>query len=244
MGRNVAGRYRLMRELGRGGMGVVYLARDARRVEAGDAYPYVALKLLHDRWRGDSSARDVFRRQALRMCRIATPAVVRLYDLDRDVDDPFATMEYVRGVDLRRAMKAGVSRDTAWAWIRRLGNALTDMHEGGWVHADLKPANVMVDARGSIRLLDAAVVDSGALTPAYASPSRRKGACASFEDDVYAFACMTYELLAGRRPFDDGGPTRLAGVGRRAWKALRDTLECTARKAPWGVRELTEALRP
>lgn len=244
VGRKLADRYRLVRALGRGGTGVVYLARDALRAQAGDDYPYVALKLLNDRWRGDAFARDVFRRQALRTCRVAVPSVVRTYDLGQDGGEPFATMEYVRGVDLRRAMRGGVSRERAWTWIGGVGRALLDMHGAGWIHADLKPSNVMIDTHGGIRLLDLGLVDpsargSSALTPAYASRARRDGGEPSFRDDVHAFACVSYELLGGKRPLPDGDVERLPGLRGRAWRALRDALG----RGPMDMADLLRALR-
>lgn len=243
VGQRLAGRYRLMRTLGRGGLGIVFLARDARRAEAGHTDPYVALKLLREDLRHDATARGLFCRQALRACRIASPHVVRVHDLDRDGDDCFMSMEYIRGIDLRRAMQGGVSRDHALAWIQSLGRALIDLHRAGWVHADLKPANVMIDARGPLRLLDVGLVEdiSGGvpvLTPAYASRARRDGAGPSVHDDVYAFACMAYELLSGRRPFTGGEAGDGAALARvpelrgAAWRKLREALQCEPPQTP------------
>jgi serine/threonine protein kinase len=243
VGQRLRGRYRLIRELGQGGLGIVFLARDTRRAEAGEAYPYVAIKTLHDRWQGYRAARDALQAQALRACRITSPHVVRVYDLDREGDDPFVAMEYVRGMDLRVAMRAGVTRERALAWIDGIGRALHDMHAAGWVHADLKPANVMVDTRGTIRLLDVGLTESTALTPAYATLARRQGGLPSMKDDVYAYARVAYALLHGGRSALGEAVTPPPDVRRHGWRVLREVLADGPGADAVDARVLREALR-
>lgn len=225
VGMLLKGRFMLVRELGRGGMGVVYLARDERKVEARDRDPYVAVKVLNDEFRRHPDSMIALQREARRAQRIADDHIVHVYDFDKDGTIVFMTMEYIDGTDLRTLIRerasTGMPFDEAWPMIEGMARALRRAHASGIVHADFKPGNVMitrervpkvfdfgiaraaksgVGASGDQTVFDAGTL--GALTPAYASLEMMGGAHPTVRDDVYALGCVAYELLTGAHPFD------------------------------------------
>ena len=277
VGMVLKGRFLLEREIGRGGMGVVYLARDARKVEARDRNPYIAVKVLNDEFRQHPDALVALQRESRRAQRLAHDHIVRVYDFDKDGPIVFMTMEYVHGGDLRGLIRGrqgkGLPMLQAWRLIEGMGKALLRAHAAGIVHSDFKPGNVMVgdgsvakvfdfgiarvaklagaDAGDDRTLFDATSL--GAMTPAYASPEMLLGQEPAFADDVYAFGCVVYELLAGRHPFDkrtaeqarEQGqrPAPLPGLSRGQNAALRRALAFDAQQRP-DMATLLARLRP
>ncbi|SEM93338.1 non-specific serine/threonine protein kinase [Luteibacter sp. UNCMF331Sha3.1] len=231
-------RFHLERELGRGGMGVVYLARDERKVEARDRDPYVAVKVLNDEFRKHPDALVALQREARRAQQVANDHIVRVYDFDKDGTNVFMTMEYVEGSDLRTLIR-GKARDgmafvDAWPLIEGMGEALQRAHAAGIVHSDFKPGNVMVTTGGVAKVFDFGIARAGklgadagddrtvfdagtlgAMTPAYASLDMLQGKPPSPADDVYAFGCVVFELLTGRHPFDKANAEEALAQGRR-----------------------------
>ncbi len=216
VGEVVAGRFRLERELGRGGMGAVFeaLQLDLRRP--------VALKVLHDATQLDALAR--FRREALVMARLDDPHAVRIYEFLEFGEGAALVMELVNGEPLdSRLKRTGLpAMDEALALLDQIAGVLDAAHALGIVHRDLKPANVMVETREGkpfARVVDfgiaalqprpdevlARVTRTGMIagTASYMSPEQCRGASVDGRSDVYALACLTWELLAGRPPFDD-----------------------------------------
>jgi non-specific serine/threonine protein kinase len=117
VGSLLKGRFLMERELGRGGMGVVYLARDERKVEARDRDPYVAVKVLNDEFRKHPDALVALQREARRAQQVANDHIVRVYDFDKDGTNVFMTMEYVEGSDVRTPPVSSIrtsSRATSW----------------------------------------------------------------------------------------------------------------------------------
>jgi non-specific serine/threonine protein kinase len=224
VGRLLKERFLLERELGRGGMGVVYLARDERKVEARDRDPYVAVKVLNDEFRCHPDALIALQREARRAQRLADDNIVHVYDFDKDGTIVFMTMEYVDGTDLRtliRERPSGMPFRDAWPLIEGMARALQRAHASGIVHSDFKPGNVMVTRDGVAKVFDFGIARAarvgagnageqtvfdagtlGAMTPAYASLDMFEGAEPTVRDDVYAFGCIVFELLTGRHPFD------------------------------------------
>jgi len=222
-GTQLKGRFLLEKELGRGGMGVVYLARDERQVEARDRDPYIAVKVLNDEFRRHPDSLIALQREARRSQRLAHDNIVRVYDFDKDGTIVFMTMEYIDGTDLRTLIRerarTGMPLSKAWTLIEGMVAALARAHALGIVHSDFKPGNVMVTAEGVPKVFDfgiarAATVSEaageqtvfdattlGALTPAYASLEMIHGGEPSPSDDVYALGCVCYELLTGKHPF-------------------------------------------
>ncbi|MFN6509153.1 serine/threonine protein kinase [Xanthomonas translucens] len=277
IGTMLKGRFLLEREIGRGGMGVVYLARDERKVEARDRDPYIAVKVLNDEFRQHPHALIALQRESRRAQHLAHDHIVRVYDFDKDGAIVFMTMEYVQGSDLRSLIRArhgnGLPMAQAWPLIAGMGQALRRAHAAGIVHSDFKPGNVMVDENTVAKVFDFGIARAaklagadasddrtlfdatslGAMTPAYASPEMLDGREPAFADDVYAFGCVVYELLAGRHPFDkrtgaqarEQGlqPAPLPGLDRRGNRALRRALAFDARQRP-DMATLLAQLRP
>ncbi|WP_434989822.1 protein kinase domain-containing protein [Xanthomonas melonis] len=238
VGSLLKGRFLLERELGRGGMGVVYLARDERKVEARDRDPWLAVKVLSDEFRRHPDALVALQREARRSQKLAHDNIVRVYDFDKDRTLVFMTMEYIDGCDLKTLIREqaynGMPLKQAWPLIEGMGRALIRAHAAGVVHSDFKPGNVMVtrdnvakvfdfgiaragkhaaDAAGEQTLFDAATL--GALTPAYASLEMIRGQAPTPADDLYALGCVCFELLTGKHPFDKLSAEVALREGRR-----------------------------
>ncbi|MBN3729270.1 serine/threonine-protein kinase, partial [Burkholderia sp. Ac-20379] len=227
VGKLLKGRFLLERELGRGGMGVVYLARDERKVEARDRDPYVAVKVLNDEFRRHPDSLIALQREARRAQRLADDNIVHVYDFDKDGTIVFMTMEYIDGTDLRtliRERPSGLPLRDAWPLIAGMARALQRAHASGIVHSDFKPGNVMITRDGVPKVFDFGIARAGhagagaagdqtvfdagtlgAMTPAYASLEMIEGAEPTARDDVYALGCVVFELLTGRHPFDRRG---------------------------------------
>ncbi|MBN6149143.1 protein kinase [Xanthomonas sp. AmX2] len=225
VGTLLKGRFYLERELGRGGMGVVYLARDERKVEARDRDPWLAVKVLSDEFRRHPDSLVALQREARRSQKLAHDNIVRVYDFDKDRTLVFMTMEYIDGCDLKTLIREqayhGMPLARARPLIEGMARALARAHAAGVVHSDFKPGNVMVtrdgvpkvfdfgiaragkhaaDASGEQTVFDAATL--GALTPAYASLEMIRGQEPTASDDIYALGCVCFELLTGKHPFD------------------------------------------
>ena len=202
-----AGRYVVEKQLGRGGMGVVYLVRDRLVDER------IALKLL-DVSSSLPDAIDMFRAEVRTTRKITHPNVVRVHALDEHLGRLFLTMEYVAGSDLRREMDEGGGRlDVARA--ARVGleiaEALSAAHAIGVVHRDLKPENVLVDPTGRLILTDFGIshaldqkVELGGRsigTPTYMAPEQVTGSQVGPRTDLYALGVLLFEAIVGRPPF-------------------------------------------
>ena len=209
-------RYAEPRLIGHGGMGEIYLAEDR---ELGRR---VAVKVLAERFARDDALRSRFTREALAAARLSSePHVVTIYDVGEWQDRPFIVMEYLAGGTLgERARDRSLGRDEAVDWLAQVGEALDAAHARGIVHRDVKPANLLFDERGEIRVVDfgvARVVDetTGQLTAVgtvlgtagYISPEQANGEPASAASDLYSLGIVAYELLTGGRPFERGSTT-------------------------------------
>lgn len=218
-------RFELVTPIGEGGMGMVYKARDLLKVEAQDRNPYIAVKLLAGDFRKHPEAFIALQRECSKTQRLAHPNIATVYDFDRDGGTVFMTMELLEGQELSRYIKrlpaGGMDVAEGLALIEQICKALGYAHARGLVHSDLKPGNVFITRDGTIKLLDFGIsrasklradvegedtlfdpVSLGALTPAYATPQMFEGAVPDPRDDIYALACIAYELLAGRHPFN------------------------------------------
>jgi serine/threonine-protein kinase len=217
----VAGRYRIVALLGRGGMGEVYRAEDTKL-----GHP-VALKFLPE-----SLARDPARLERLfgevRIGRqISHPNVCRLYDVVEADGQHFVAMEYVDGEDLASLLRriGRLPGDKALEIARHLCAGLAAAHDHGVVHRDLKPANVMIDGRGRARLTDFGLalliedvqgVDVTGGTPAYMAPEQLAGQEVTVKSDLYALGLILYEMFSGKRRFEAKTRTELMALHRDA----------------------------
>ncbi len=200
----LAGRYRIVSLLGRGGMGEVYKADDLTL-----DHP-VALKFLPDSLGLSAAALSRFHAEARIARQVSHPNVCRVYDIGEVDGLRFLTMEFIDGEDLSSLLRriGRLPGDKAVEIARQLCAGLAAAHDAGVVHRDLKPANVMIDGRGRARITDFGVAaiarevrgaDALAGTPAYMAPEQLKGREASVRSDVYSLGLVLYELFTGKR---------------------------------------------
>jgi serine/threonine protein kinase len=238
VGSLLKGRFHLEREIGRGGMGVVFKARDERKVEARDRDPYVAIKVLNDEFRRHPDSLISLQRESRRSQQLAHDNIVRVFDFDKDRTIVFMTMEYIDGADLKSLIREraynGMPLAQARPLIEGMANALTRAHSAGVVHSDFKPANVMVTREGIPKVFDFGIARAGkhmgdavgeqtvfdagtlgALTPAYASLEMIQGKEPTPRDDVYALGCVTFELLTGKHPYNKASAEVAMKEGRK-----------------------------
>ncbi|MEZ6186038.1 MAG: protein kinase [Planctomycetota bacterium] len=205
------GDYPIERELGRGGMGVVYLARDPGLERQ------VAIKVcsgLSDLDPVRRERRDArFRREAQAVARLRHPGIVSVYACGVHEGTPYLVMDYVPGETLQSVGQRGVRPEQAAAWARELAEALAHAHAQGILHRDVKPENVMVDPRGHVHLMDfglaydalddSGLTGTGALlgTAFYVAPEQAAGEPVDPRADVYGVGGVLYFLLARRPPY-------------------------------------------
>ncbi len=209
------GPYRMLRLLGEGGMGAVYLA------ERTDLRNLVAIKLLRDAW-ASPARRERFTAEQRTQAQLTHPSIARLYDADVLPDGtPWFAMEYVDGLPLDRyceSHRLGV-RDRL-SLFRSVCEAVLHAHQRAVIHRDLKPANILVTAGGQVKLLDFGIAkqieelapdvartrtELRLMTPAYAAPEQVRGGTLGVHTDVYSLGVVLYELLTGRLPHDVTG---------------------------------------
>ncbi|MFZ1413880.1 MAG: serine/threonine-protein kinase, partial [Defluviicoccus sp.] len=253
IGSTIKGRFELIEELGEGGMSKVFKAFDRVRAEALDRQPYVAIKVLSQVLRQSPHSVMALQREAKKALSLAHPNIVRVYDFDRAGPNFYMTMEYLRGRSLDKVIRApgfaGLPLERVLALIEPVAAALSHAHQTGIVHADLKPSNIFLTDDDQVKVIDFGIARAveepgadgertvfdpsalGALTPRYASPEQCAGVAADQRDDVYALACVIYELLTGKHPFDGLSglqahlrhvqPARPPALEPRRWDALK-----------------------
>jgi TolB-like protein/predicted Ser/Thr protein kinase len=208
------GHYRIVEELGSGGMGAVYRARDERLERD------VALKVVRGGAVGDAEARQRFRKEALALSRFNHSHIASIYDFDSEEGTDFIVMEYVPGVTLSHKLAEGPLSEPEVIFLgAQLAEALQEAHVKGLVHRDLKPGNIMITPRGQAKVLDFGLAQllrprsdeattealSDALTPAgtlpYMAPEQLRGGRVDARTDVYAAGAVLYEMAAGQPLF-------------------------------------------
>jgi serine/threonine protein kinase len=212
-----AGRYRVERELGRGGMATVYLARDEELRRP------VALKVLADQLPGEDAFRTRFLREARLAGRLSHPNVVQVYDAGETNGRPFIVMEYVAGKTLAECGRLAPDRVVELGLQACAG--LQHAHDAGLVHRDVKPGNLLLRDDGVLKVVDFGIAraaettrltQAGTLlgTAAYLAPEQIAGEDASTASDVYSLGAVLYELLTGRPPFAFSSLAELAAKQR------------------------------
>ncbi len=219
-GQKVFGRYTLVKVLGRGGMGIVWLARDEELERD------VALKFLPDLMIQDHAAFDQLRRETRRCLELTHPHIVRIHDFIRDERSGCISMEYIDGEtlsNLRAEKEQKVFEPNEIApWISQLCDALDYAHNRrNVIHCDLKPANLMVNQRGNLKISDFGIARSltesvsrltqeqgRSGTLIYMSPQQLNGERCTHLDDIYSLSASIYESLTGKPPFYSGNIDR------------------------------------
>src|SRR5471030_2390400 len=203
----LAGRFRIVAPLGRGGMGEVYRADDLKLGQT------VALKFLPDDLMHDPARLAQFHNEVRVARTISHRNVCRTYDIGDADGRPFLTMEYVDGEDLASLLRriGRFPQEKAVEVARQICAGVAAAHERGVLHRDLKPANVMIDGEGHVRLTDfglAAIagnidnIRSG--TPAYMAPEQLAGREVTQRSDIYALGLVLFELFTGKRAYEAG----------------------------------------
>jgi TolB-like protein len=212
VGQRLSGRYRIERELGEGGMGVVYLVTDEQVV--GETF---AVKVLKEGL--EPEALSLLREEVRKTRKLSHPNIVDVHSVNVDGTRLYVLMEYLEGKSLIALLDEDFGRGMpfgrAWPIIEDVGAALGYAHDHNVIHSDLKPANIFLTTSGKTKLLDFGIARGSrgpllhrragplALTPAYASCEMLQGAEADARDDIYSFACVIYEMLSGKRPFGE-----------------------------------------
>jgi len=201
------GRYKIKSELGRGGMATVYRALDP------SSNREVAIKVLPPEMLRNLVTRARFKRELKLVASLEHPAIVPVYDVGEDDDQPFFVMRYMSGGSLAAMIKKGrLSLSDAAVIIERLASALDHAHSKGIIHRDIKPDNVLFDAGNNPYLSDFGVAKFTETsvsatghdvmgTPAYISPEQARGENVDHRADIYGLGAILYEMLAGKRPY-------------------------------------------
>ncbi|MEE8378140.1 MAG: protein kinase, partial [Candidatus Aminicenantaceae bacterium] len=212
-GSTFAGRYQIIEELGKGGMGKVYKVLDK------EINTKVALKLINPEIAMDKKTIVRFRNE-LKIARdISHKNVCRMYDLNKEKGTYYITMEYVSGGDLKTFIRRAAPLSTARALSigRQICEGLSEAHKIGIVHRDLKPNNIMIDDNGNARIMDfgiarsvkgKGITGSGIMigTPEYMSPEQAEGKDVDHRSDIYSLGVILYEMVTGQLPFQGDSP--------------------------------------
>ena len=215
-GELVAERYRIVRLLGMGGMGVVYQARDI------ELDVDIALKLLRPELASRPDAFERFRQELLLARQVSSPHVVRIHDLVKHGAVWLISMDYVAGPSLERLLdnEGALAPDRAIRITRQLALGLAAAHHRGVVHRDLKPANVLINEHGDAAITDfgvarsagnTGITGSGVIigTPEYLSPEQARADPLDGRSDLYALGLILFEMLTGTLPFRGGTPAEM-----------------------------------
>ena len=202
----LAGRYRIVGLLGRGGMGEVYRADDLKLGQP------VALKFLPRGLEQDPKHLELFLNEVRSARQVSHPNVCRVFDVGEVEGQHYISMEYVDGEDLASLLRriGRLPQDKAIQIARQMCAGIAAAHEQGILHRDLKPANVMIDGRGRAKITDFGLAglaeqfekrDLRSGTPTYMAPEQLAGKEVSPRSDIYALGLVLYELFTGKRPF-------------------------------------------
>ncbi len=216
-GSTFAGRYSIIEELGKGGMGKVYKVLDK---ELGEK---IALKLLKPEITADEKTIKRFRNELKTARQISHKNVCRMYHLSKEEATHYITMEYVRGEDLKSMirMMGQLSEGQAIFIAKQICEGLMEAHKLGIVHRDLKPQNIMIDKAGNTKIMDfgiarsvkgKGITDAGMIigTPEYMSPEQVESKGVDQRSDIYSLGIILYEMVTGRVPFEGDTPFSVA----------------------------------
>ena len=217
IGMLLAGRYHIIEELGRGGMGRVYKVFDKEIKEK------MALKLLRPEIAADEKMIERFRNELKFTRKITHKNICRMYDFNKEDETMYITMEYVSGEDLKSSLTrmGPLSAGKTVFLAKQICEGLAEAHKLGVVHRDLKPQNIMIDRGGNIRIMDFGIARSvqakgvtatGMIigTPEYMAPEQVEGKDVDQRSDIYSLGVILFELLTGTVPFEGDTPITVA----------------------------------
>ncbi len=203
----IAGKYQILEELGKGGMGIVYKAKDTRLDRI------VALKFLPQELTRDEEAKKRFIQEAKTAAALNHPHITVIHEIDEDEGRTFIAMEFIGGHTLKDKIKSGLlTMDEAVDIASQVASGLQEAHEKGIVHRDIKPANIMLTEKGQAKIVDFGVAKlagqvrltrtgSTIGTVAYMSPEQAKGDDIDQRSDIWSLGVVLYEMLTGKLPF-------------------------------------------
>ncbi|MBN8727660.1 MAG: protein kinase [Xanthomonadales bacterium] len=212
------GHYDIVSELGRGGMGVVYKGFE------GTLHRYVAIKVLADSLAHDEGIRERFLREARSMAALNDPHIIQIYFIGEDEGQPYFVMEFVEGESLGSMLKRDhrLTVEQAAKIIHQTAMGLATAHDRGVVHRDIKPGNLMISARGAVKIADFGIALSNqdfskkltstgefVGTPGYLSPEVCLGKPVDQRSDIFSLGIVLFEMLTGKMPFNDESPLGL-----------------------------------
>jgi len=206
-GSTLAGRYNIIEELGRGGMGVVYKAEDTKLKRR------VALKFLPQELTHIPDVKERFMREAQAAAALDHPNICTVYEFDEAEETTFISMAYIEGQSLRKKIQSGpLELDEALKIAMQVAEGLQEAHKKGVVHRDIKSANIMLDERGQAKIMDfglARMTGTTLLTQegtamgtiAYMSPEQARGEEVDHRSDIWSLGVVLYEMFSGQLPF-------------------------------------------
>lgn len=209
MDKRLTENYRIVREIGRGGMSVIY-----------EGYqPSLKRKVAIKKFEREGKSDELFQRffsEALALAKVSHESIVEIYDLIDESDSAYIVMEYIDGVTLSHLIKkvGKLPPEVAGSIALKVANALLHIHELGIVHRDLKPSNIMVTRSGTVKLMDFGIAHNPSFvkpltrtgmimgTPNYMSPEQVRGEKVDFRSDIFSFGAVLYEMVLGKKAFD------------------------------------------
>ena len=217
IGDKINERYRVIRSIGSGGMANVYLGYDLILDRE------VAVKVLRFDFLDDETAIRRFRREALAASELVHPNIVGIYDVGQEDNRQYLIMEYVKGTDLKKYIKANypLPLEQVITIMQQVLSAIGLAHEHRIIHRDLKPQNILMDEDGNVKIADfgiAIALSETSLTQTntllgsvhYLSPEQARGSMATRQSDIYALGIILYELLMGKVPFEGESAVSIA----------------------------------
>lgn len=227
IGDTLSQRYKLVESLGSGGMSEVYKAKDLYAESAGDKHPFVAVKVLSNEFSDHPDAVTIMQREAKKTRELSHPNIVQVFDFIFEDNLCYIVMELLEGESLDKLIKRsrpnGLPKSGVMKVTHQMCSALSFAHNKGVLHSDLKPSNIFITNNQDVKIFDFGVAralkqqideyavqthndepefDVGGFTPAYASPNMLNNQPIDVRDDVYGLACITYEMLTSKHPYD------------------------------------------
>ncbi|MGH8551403.1 MAG: protein kinase domain-containing protein [Methylococcales bacterium] len=256
VGMTLKNRFVLEKISGQGGMGTIFKARDLFKEKMEDRKPFVAIKVLHPKFQRNEDLIRALQREARKSQELGHPNIVNVHDCDEDGKYVFMVMEFLQGKPLNVLIdEVGldkISLQDRWSMIEKIGRGIAYAHEKEVIHYDIKPGNVFICDDGNVKILDFGIAKAlrepakenptvfdqyspDSFTPAYASCEMFRWETPDVRDDVYAFGCVAYEILAGKHPFSkmpalkaaEAGlkPESIKGLTEAQWKSIKATLK-------------------